>query len=233
MHPVWRRALATAGMSIIAFSSWQWSVGTRESAIVPLAEDGQISWALPAQVRPLGRGGTFTAPRTRITFDTTVTYPATLYTGQAFQIVLESAISAVDGSDGSRATPEQDERIRAWLGEAHHAFALELPGLEFAPAGANTFSVDDRVRWQVAPVREAGVFRGYIRPRAGTADLLGAEYAIQWAKPGDFELEIEVRKSLRFLDKLETLAMGLVGSVLSFPALMAIYNSLRARRHGR
>lgn len=230
MHVFFRYAMAVLGLGCLVVAIWQWHVNTNETKADTNTEDGKIIWALPTQIRRLGNNITYLAPRTIVTFETKVTYPSKIREGHAFQVLLESKVFGIKPSGKTGNT--QDKKVVEMLNEAFHTFELELPGLNVLPKGANQFGVDDKVRWQIAPPRDPGIYKGYIRPRGGTAAILGAEYAVRWSNPGDFELEIHVNRSFKFLEKLESLIFGFLGSLLSFPAVLALYRSFWPRKNG-
>jgi hypothetical protein len=218
------------GILCVSFAVWQLTVHDYQSDKRENSEIGEITWLLPGQMRQLGGKMTYIIPRRKITFETHVVYPTEIDTGTGFQILLSSAVSETEPGSRNEQAPRSELPSPDDNETRYHVFELELPGLEFSPKGPNKLSVDDYVRWQVAPPREPGVYMGYIRPKpGGTADLLGAEYAVRWARPGDFELRIEVKKSFRFLDNLESLVIGLLGSVLTFPALFSLYKYIASK----
>lgn len=220
--------MAFVGIACILAAIWQWNVSSRETRTKPNTEDGHIIWALPGQIRKLGPKITYLTPRSIVEFETNVTYPTEIYEGNAFQVVLESRVSSIKKNGETPVT--QDIKIEKTLKKAFHTFELELPGLDALPKGPNKFGVDDKVRWQVAPPRDPGIYRGYIRPRGGTAEILGGEYDVHWSTPGDFELKILVKRSLKYLEKFESLIFGFLGSVLSFPAILTLYRSLWSKK---
>ena len=163
-----------------------------------------------------------------MTFEIKVEYPAYVNTDQGFQIVLES--TSLQGEDINPITGELQTSPRADSRD-YHVFALEFPGLESSPLGDNQLAVDGKVRWQVAPPRAAGIYKGYIRAgeTAGTAAIMGGDQEIRWKNPGDFELEVRARRSFAYLDHIEALVLGFLGSILSFPALWMLYKASRSR----
>jgi hypothetical protein len=168
-------------------------------------------------------------PRRQVTFEVKLTYPSEIETGYGFQIVLESRVSSVADIGPVASSHTTVVALPESLRSAYHVFQLELPGLEVSPTEPNRLGIDEKVRWQIAPVRNPGNYVGYIRPKPGTAAVMGAEYVIKWKNPGDLELRIRVKRSFAILDKVGSLAFGLLGSILSFPALLTIYRALSAK----
>jgi hypothetical protein len=93
-----------------------------------------------------------------VTFQTHVSYPTTIYTGQGFQIIIGGHIIEIEKRKLS-----DDEKFYQLIREGYHSFELDLPGLEFSPKEPLKLAVDDNVRWQVAPPRDPGLYIGYIR----------------------------------------------------------------------
>ena len=228
MHSPYKYFIAFLGLVCIAIAVWQWLAKDGENISAAVSETGLVSWLLPGKMRRLGSGQHYREPRRVMMFEIRVDYPAYINTDQGFQIVLEST-----SLRGEHINPDTGELHT--LGRAdsrgYHVFALELPGLESSPVGNNQLAVDGKVRWQVAPPREAGVYKGYIRADAtsGTGAIRGAEQEIRWKNPGDFELEVTARRSFAYLDHIESLVLGFLGSLLSFPALWMLYKAIRSR----
>ena len=219
------------GVIALAFSIWQFDRGRIETLDNNSVDVGYMYWLLPFQLRFFGDKATFLGPRIGVTFNLTATYPTDTYTGKGFQILLESSISNITfGNENVPLDSEKAREVRSKIQMGFHSFILDLPGLEYSPDEPNKVGIDGMIHWQVGPPNTAGIYKGYIRPSEGTADVIGAEYAVKWDNIETLELEITVEKSFLFLENIEALILGFLGSLLTVPALIKIFEKYQESR---
>jgi hypothetical protein len=222
-----RYGLALIGFALVGSACW---LGFSRSPVSKTgAERGTIVWALPGKILTLGQNR-WALPREVITFEANLTYPTQVDPDHGFEIVLESRVTQVAESDGSTVPRSKAEELSKFLQASKHEFLLDFPGVQFSPEGPNSAVIDKTIRWEVAPIRTSGEYVAHIRPKESSIVIRGGECSVKWQNPGDLQLRVHVASRSALMDNMKTLTLGLVGSILSFPALLTLYQALKSKK---
>jgi len=215
------------GLALMGSACWLWFSRSPVSKIA--AHRGTIVWALPGKIRTLGEHR-WILPREVITFEADLTYPTQIDSDHGFEIILENRVVKVAESDGSAVPTSKAEEVSRFLPDSRHEFLLDFPGVQFSPTGPNSAAIDKIIRWEVAPIRTSGEYVAHIRAEESSIRMTGGEYVVKWENPGDLQLKVHVESRSILMDNVKTLTLGLLGSILSFPALVTLYQALKSKK---
>lgn len=223
--------LALIGLTLFGYSIY---LGTRHQSNVgdQSTQTGEMRWVLPPEIQTRGARGTFLGPRVLAVFSLSASYPESVSVREGFYITLESKLESLSivpeylGQNKDQVIARARER---YLKNGYNRFVLDLPGLNFSPTDPTEIGVDGKVRWQVAPPRESGSYFGYISPSGNSGESKGAQWLVTWENKKALEVQIDAYAPLFGVSDLKSLLIGLLGSVLTFPALLSAYDKFRRK----